>query len=109
MLFRIFVLLRTCMGLSRKNAQSAEKLFKCLASASRLKILFVLLESEKSVGDITVDCDMSQPLVSQHLRHLRDNNLVYTKRHGKQVYYSIADEHIKHVVADCIQHVQHET
>ena len=47
---------------------------------------------------------VDQPLVSQHLRVLRDADLLTSERHGKEVVYSLADEHIAHIVGDAITH-----
>ena len=51
---------------------------------------------------------MSQALVSQHLRTLRQGGLVTATRHGKEVTYRVADRHVTHVVADALVHVREE-
>lgn len=84
----------------------AAQLFKVLGSESRLRLLVVLGEQPRSVGVLAEATAMSQPLVSQHLRALRQVGLVVPTRNGKEVTYAVADTHVSHVVADAVAHVQ---
>jgi len=52
---------------------------------------------------------MSQPLVSSHLRVLRGARLVGVERHGREAAYSLADQHVAHIVADAVQHSKEES
>ncbi len=82
------------------------QLFKVLGSESRLWLLQLLAESPKTVGDLVEATRMSQPLVSQHLRTLRQSDLVIATRTGKEVSYELADLHVWHVITDALEHVR---
>lgn len=83
----------------------AAQLFKVLGSESRLWLLRVLGVTPMSVGALAEATAMSQPLVSQHLRTLRQSGLVTAARNGKEVTYHVADQHVTHVIADALTHV----
>lgn len=80
------------------------EIFKVLGDPTRLKILLVCLDKPASVGEIARAVDASQPLVSHHLRLLRGARLVVGTRSAKQVFYEAADDHIRHMLADIIEH-----
>lgn len=81
-------------------------LFKVLGNASRLRLLMILGQEPRTVGALAEDAGMSQPLVSQHLRTLRQAGLAKAVRRGREVVYHVADRHIAHVVADAFAYVQ---
>lgn len=85
---------------------AAAQLFRVLGSRSRLDLLRVLGESPRTVGALAEATGLTQPLVSQHLRTLRQAGLVTAERQGKQVTYRLADVHVSHVIADALAHVQ---
>lgn len=93
------------MDTERGIAEAAE-LFKVLGNASRLRLLCTLSGDPQTVGALATTTDMSQPLVSQHLRTLRQAGLVDAQRAGKEVTYRIADDHVTHVIADALAHVR---
>jgi|SRR5271157_5117943 len=80
------------------NAQRASDLLKALAHESRLTILCILTEGEKSVGDLEVLLEQRQSTVSQQLARLRMDGLVSTRREGKSIYYSIADDNVRTIL-----------
>ena len=82
----------------------AARLFKALSSSSRLAIIRCLSMSPLTVGGLVEATGQSQPLVSQHLRVLRDAGLVVVTRSGREGTYAIADQHVTHVVEDAIAH-----
>lgn len=84
----------------------AAQLFKVLGSESRLWLLRLISAEARTVGALVEATGMSQPLVSQHLRTLRQTGLVAASRAGKEVSYELADRHVAHVVADALAHVQ---
>ena len=86
-------------------AEAAE-LFKVLGSEPRLGLLHLIGRQSRSVGQLVEATGLSQPLVSQHLRTLRQAGLVTPSRSGKEVIYTLADAHVSHVIADAIAHVQ---
>jgi DNA-binding transcriptional ArsR family regulator len=84
---------------------AAAHLFKVLGSESRLRLLRLLDEEPRTVGALAEAASMSQPLVSQHLRTLRQVGLVAASRNGREATYRVADDHISHVVGDALAHV----
>lgn len=80
------------------------ELFKALSTASRLHILCVLSGQPSSVSTLVAATHLSQPLVSQHLKTLRGNNLVTVTRTGKEALYALVDDHVAHVIRDTIAH-----
>jgi len=71
-----------------------QDVFKTLGDRSRLKIIAVLGKAEKSVSDIAKETQLSQSLVSHHMKTLRQNLVVSTRREGPYVFYYISDERI---------------
>ncbi|MFT4234237.1 MAG: metalloregulator ArsR/SmtB family transcription factor [Microbacterium sp.] len=85
---------------------AAAQLFKVLGSEPRLGLLHVLGQEPRTVGALVEATSMSQPLVSQHLRTLRQAGLVTSSRSRNEVTYQLADLHVSHVIADALAHVQ---
>lgn len=81
-----------------KDVERMSKTFQMLADSGRLKIVLALLKGDMCVYHLTEVCDGSQSGVSHQLRILKDNGIVKSKRLGKNVEYSIADEHIREIV-----------
>lgn len=73
-------------------------IFRMLGEASRLKIVLALLEGDMCVYHLTEVCGGTFSGVSHQLRVLRDNKIVRTRRFGKNIEYSIADEHVREMV-----------
>ncbi|MGO1470212.1 MAG: ArsR/SmtB family transcription factor [Tissierella sp.] len=90
-----------------KNLIFLSKIFKALGDSSRLKIVYILSKSPLCVCDIADVLDMTQSLVSHHLRTLRDLKLVKFKREGKQVIYSLDDEHVLELLKEGLDHTAH--
>lgn len=88
--------------------EATAELFKALGSASRLHLLRLLASEPCGVGSLAARSGMSQPLVSQHLRTLRQAGIVTVSRSGREATYQLADHHIAHVVDDAITHVLEE-
>ncbi|KAF1027216.1 MAG: HTH-type transcriptional repressor CzrA [Acinetobacter bereziniae] len=82
--------------------------FRLLGDASRLRILMFCMRGPSPVGDICEALDLSQSLVSHHLRLLRSARLVKSERQAKQVLYEIADTHVSHVLSDMAKHIAEE-
>jgi DNA-binding transcriptional ArsR family regulator len=80
------------------NAKRASDFLKALAHESRLMILCILAEGEKSVGELEDILELRQPTVSQQLARLRADGLVATRRNGKAIYYSLASEEARVVI-----------
>ena len=82
--------------------------FRLLGDPSRLKILLQCISGPVSVADLAEGADLSQSLVSHHLRLLRAARLVRGERHGKQIFYEIADHHVSHMLHDMSVHIAEE-
>jgi ArsR family transcriptional regulator, virulence genes transcriptional regulator len=82
----------------RKNAGVASEFLKTLSNPSRLIILCQLAEGEKSVSELAELLDERQPTVSQQLARLRSERLVYARRDGQQVFYSLASEQVRSLI-----------
>jgi len=80
--------------------------FKVLGDATRIKILYVLLEGERCVNDIAAALFMSQSSISHQLRVLKQNRLVKFRRDGKTFYYSLADHHVVNILSQGLEHIE---
>lgn len=81
-------------------------LFKALADPTRLRIVQALLLEKLCVYDISSVVDVSVSAISHQLRLLRQMRIVKFRKQGKQVYYSLDDEHIAHLVKIALEHVK---
>lgn len=74
----------------RAHAGEAARLLKALGNEKRLQLLCLLVEGERSVGDLNARLDLSQSALSQHLALLREDGLVSTRREAQTILYSLA-------------------
>lgn len=81
------------------------ELFKIFGDTTRIKILYVLFESEMCVCDIAQLLGMTQSAISHQLRLLKQSKLVKYRREGKTVYYSLADGHVRTILGQGMDHV----
>lgn len=82
------------MEAMRDAAGQATKLLHVLANEDRLLLLCQLSQGEKSVGELEELLDIRQPTLSQQLGVLRNEQLVNTRRDGKRIFYSVADDRV---------------
>ena len=82
------------------------ELFKVLGDGTRMRILFVLLASEMCVCDLSETLNMSVSAVSHQLRILRQAHLVRYRRVGKTVFYALADNHVKTLLSQGLDHIR---
>ena len=80
-------------------------LFKAFSDSTRIKILHALFKEELCVCDLAALLDMTQSAISHQLRVLKGNRLVKFRRDGKVIYYSLADDHIKHIFNEGFKHI----
>ena len=80
------------------NAKRASEFLKALAHESRLIILCILAQSEKSVSELEQELNLRQPTVSQQLARLRVDGLVATRRDGNVIYYSLASDEARIII-----------
>jgi DNA-binding transcriptional ArsR family regulator len=76
------------------DLKKLQLIFQTLSDYNRLGIIRFICEKERSVGEIVKATKLSQPLVSHHLRVLKENEILETKRNGPFIYYNIRDKKI---------------
>ncbi len=92
--------------LSRPHAELAAAWFAMLADPTRARILQALaLAPELCVCDLALALDMSVSALSHQLRYLRERDVVARRKIGRVAFYSLADEHVRHVLADALTHI----
>ena len=82
------------------------ELFRIFGDSTRIRILYVLFEAEMCVCDIAALLGMTQSAISHQLRALKNARLVKARREGKTVFYSLADDHVKTIIDQGIEHVK---
>lgn len=82
------------------------EMFRVLGDTTRLRILLACADGEAPVGEIAARLKLSQSLVSHHLRLLRAARLARGERRGRNVYYSLADAHVRRMIADMRAHAR---
>ncbi|MGN0298778.1 MAG: ArsR/SmtB family transcription factor [Lachnospiraceae bacterium] len=96
------------------NAQMPEEeelydvaeLFKIFGDSTRIRILFVLFEAEVCVCDLAQALNMTQSAISHQLRILKQNKLVKSRREGKSIFYSLADDHVRTIINQGLEHIE---
>ena len=81
------------------------ELFRIFGDSTRIRILYVLFEAEMCVCDIAQLLGMTQSAISHQLRALKNARLVKARREGKTVFYSLADDHVKTIIDQGLEHV----
>ena len=84
------------------------ELFKNFSDSTRIRILYLLIEEEKSVSEIAELLNMNQSAISHQLRFLKNSKLVRNRREGKTIYYSLADDHVYNIISQGIEHVEED-
>lgn len=80
--------------------------FKVFADSTRMKIIYALMDKELCVGDISQIVGTTQSAISHQLRILKQSKLVKFRKDGKEVYYSLDDEHIEEIVRKGREHIE---
>lgn len=84
-------------------------LFKVFGDSTRIRILCVLMDEEElAVSDLADGLGMTQSAISHQLRTLKQSKLVKSRRDGKQVYYSLDDEHVRSIIAAGREHIEED-
>lgn len=84
------------------------EIFKCLSDPTRLKIIKSLLNEEKNVSTICEEIQMEQSATSHQLKKLKDLKLVKSRKVGREVFYSLDDDHVVELLTAGIDHVTHD-
>ncbi len=82
------------------------ELFKVFGDVTRLRILFVLFEAEVCVCDLANALGMTQSAISHQLKTLKQSKLVKSRREGKSIFYSLADSHVRTMIAQGLEHIE---
>ena len=82
------------------------ELFKVFGDSTRIRILYVLFEAEVCVCDLAQALNMTQSAISHQLRILKQSRLVKSRREGKSVFYSLADAHVRTIIAQGREHIE---
>ena len=82
------------------------EIFKVFGDSTRIKILYVLFESEMCVCDIAQLLNMNQSAISHQLKILKQSRLVWRRREGKAVFYSLADGHVRTIINQGLEHIE---
>ena len=90
---------------SKELLYGLSEFYKIFGDQTRLRILDVLINKPLCVNEISDILDISQSAVSHQLKNLRSSNLFKTEKVGKNVYYSIADDHIKIILKYGLEHI----
>ena len=83
------------------------ELFKVFGDSTRIRILYVLFEAEVCVCDLLA-LNMTQSAISHQLRILKQNKLVKNRREGKSIFYSLADDHVRSIIAQGREHIEED-
>ena len=84
------------------------ELFKVFGDSTRIRILFVLFEAEVCVCDRAKALNMTQSAISHQLRILKQNKLVKSRREGKSIFYSLADDHVRTIINQGREHIEED-
>ena len=97
--------LRTQMP-NEEHLYDLAELFKVFGDTTRIRILYALFESELCVYDIADLLGMSQSAISHQLRVLKQARLVRSRRDGKMAYYFLADDHVRTIIGQGMEHIE---
>ena len=89
----------------KKTIDAIAELFKAFGDPTRLAILSLLLQQERCVGDIAEAIGLTQSAVSHQLRLLKQIHLIKYRREGKNVLYSLADDHVRTILQMGLEHI----
>jgi ArsR family transcriptional regulator len=91
---------------SPRTVAAAGDLLRALAAPVRIAVVLQLYAAPRCVHDLVDALALPQPLVSQHLRVLKEAGVVRGARRGREVVYSLVDDHLAHIVLDAVAHAQ---
>ncbi len=86
----------------------AGELLRALGAPVRIAVVLQLRHGPRCVHELVDALDVSQPLISQHLRVLKSAGIVQGQRRGREVVYHLVDDHLAHIVVDAVAHVQED-
>lgn len=92
-----------------KKLEQSINIFKALGDRTRLLIVYSIMDEAKNVNVITNELKMTQSAISHQLQVLKLNGIIKSERKGKEVYYSLDDEHVKFIVQTVESHASHKS
>lgn len=92
--------------LNENTLYDVAELFKNFSDSTRIRILYCLIDNERSVSEIANLLNMNQSAISHQLRILKNSKLIKNRRDGKTIYYSLDDDHVHNIISQGIEHVQ---
>ncbi len=95
------------MKLTELKAIQLAELFSALSDASRVRIISLLIEREMSVSALAEGLSMTESAVSHQLRGLRQMRIVRARKEGRQVFYTLEDEHVQKLYSMGLDHIEH--
>lgn len=95
-------------ALPNEDIANLSSLFKMLGDNTRMRIITSLAQEELCVCDLAVALNMTKSAVSHQLKKLKDERQVKSRKEGKNVYYSLDDEHIVDIVSRALEHIKHK-
>ena len=95
------------MKITELKAIQLAELFSALSDASRVRLISLLIEGEMSVSALAEGLTMTESAVSHQLRGLRQMHLVRARKAGRQVFYTLDDDHVAHLFRLGLDHIQH--
>ncbi|AEV82331.1 ArsR family transcriptional regulator [Actinoplanes sp. SE50] len=93
-------------GAGHGSYEAAGALLRALSAPIRIAIVVRLGGGACCVHDLVAELGAAQPLISQHLRVLRGAGVVRGVRRGREIAYSLVDDHVAHIVADAVSHAR---
>lgn len=96
------------MKIENEQMEDLAELYKLFGDSTRIKILYKLFDEELCVQDIAERLGMTQSAVSHQLKTLKMGKLIKARRDGKQMYYSLADDHVSTILSMGLEHLAEE-
>ena len=93
---------------AKETMEQIAELFKGVADPTRVHILSLLSQQERCVTEIAEEVQLSQSAISHQLRILKQNKLVKNRREGKSIFYSLAEDHVRSIIAQGREHIEEE-
>lgn len=93
--------------LSANVYERVASFFKIVGDPTRCKIISVLKENEMCVGDISNVLSMTKSSISHQLSKMKEQGVVKSRKEGKEVYYSLDDEHVAEIFSLTVEHITH--
>lgn len=93
----------------KRVLDAAGELLRALSAPVRIAIVLELLSGGRCVHELVGALSVSQPLISQHLRVLKSAGVVEGRRSGREVLYTLVDDHLAHIITDAVAHATEES